>query len=34
LAARAMYLARYTAQSNHDQMVSLYRAAIGHRQAR
>lgn len=34
VAARAMYLRRYTAQSNHDQMVSIYRSAIEHRQAR
>jgi glycosyltransferase involved in cell wall biosynthesis len=34
LAARAMYERRYTAESNYTQMLSIYHAAIAHRQAR
>lgn len=34
VAARAEYLQRYTAQSNYEQMLHIYHAAIQHRQAR
>lgn len=34
VAARAEYLRRYTAQSNYEQMLDIYHAAIQHRQAR